>query len=70
MNNNKGLEALERIGTNAIVLDKFSNDLGIIEKELNNYYWLLSKLDIDFLNRLPTVEDKLKLMEIMGVKYE
>ena len=78
----KGLEALERLMKNyyeMCVIDNCNDDMyqkfnnsserGIIEKELKDFEWLKSKISIEWFDKLST-DDKLKLMEIMGVKYE
>ena len=77
----KGLEELNKIKKLDILYDiemtengeeyMKSNeiDLTIIEKELKDFEWLKSKINIDFFYSLPS-DDKLKLIEIMGIKYE
>ena len=37
------------------------------QKKLKDFEWLKSKIDIDFVYRLPT-DDRIKLIEILGVK--
>ena len=64
----KGLEALERLHKHSykdmkekIVCFK------TIEKELKDFEWLKSKINIDFFYQLPS-DDRVKLAEILGVK--
>ena len=63
----KGLEALKRV----VEWFEIENvkDIETIEKELKDFEWLKSKISIEWFDKLST-DDKLKLMEIMGVKYE
>ena len=66
----KGLRALKRI-TDFLKVNTphWKQDVSYIEKELKDYEWLKSKINIDFFYQLSS-DDRLKLVEIMGVKYE
>ena len=66
----KGLEALGKItGTQNLTMYEQNECLKTIENELKDFEWLKSKISIEWFDKLST-DDKLKLMEIMGVKYE
>lgn len=64
------MEVLEAF-YNLIKNQRITDEILIVEKALNDFEWLLSKIDIDFFGRLPT-EDKLRLAKIMGmnISYE
>ena len=68
----KGLEALERLN-NIVAYDEngelipIDEDLSIIKKELKDFEWLKSKINIDFFYQLSS-EDRVKLAEILEVE--
>lgn len=63
-------EALEMIVVDLVPKAKENNkeEIEQIEKDLENFEWLKSKLNLTFLNSLSSIEDKERLLEIMGVK--
>lgn len=71
----KELEALERLTTFMGVSTEeqaqaICKDIDLIEKALKDFEWLKSVFSIDMYEQLPTAEDKIRFLEIMGVKYE
>lgn len=74
----KELEALKR--TRGLIcakgtieeINKNTEDYKIIEQALKDLEWLISKVDVDFLNRLSDPEDKLRFLRIAGynISYE
>ena len=54
---------------NGKLTSKQGNKFAKIEKELKDFEWLKSKFSIEWFDKLST-DDKLRVMEIMGVKYE
>ena len=66
---NKGLKALKEFREHYFFeLDEEEN-LNAIEKDLNDFEWLKSKVSIDWFDKLSS-DDKIRFMEIMGWKYE
>ena len=50
-------------------IDMWREDLSIVEQALQDFQWLKAHICWDLLDHLNT-EDKLKLLEIMGVNYD
>lgn len=78
---NEGLEALEKVKDFEIQFGGYDEtgeyknyislyqtpEYQVIRKELKDFEWLKSKINIDFFYQLPS-EDRVKLAEILGVK--
>lgn len=43
-------------------------DLDIIENALKDYEWLKSVISVDMFDQMPTPEDKVRFLKIMGVE--
>ena len=70
MKTSKGLETLERLENDEYYTDyEYRVAYDVIRKELKDFEWLKSKISIEWFDKLST-DDKLKLIEIMGIKYE
>lgn len=66
---NKGLEAFENIKDEILEwTEGYEEDLDIIEKELKDFEWLISKLTIDFVHNLTDPEDKMRVLSFFGIR--
>ena len=70
----KELEALERLycagrlDLDYVSSPKHKEDYNLIENALKNYEWLKLVISIDMFDQLPTPEDKIRFLKIMGVE--
>lgn len=48
--------------------DYLQEELSIIEKDLEDFEWLKSKLNLQFFDTLSNPEDKLRLLKIIGLE--
>ena len=66
------LEALNliitRLNPSPDNVSKAMNEVKIVENALKNYEWLKSVISIDMFDQLPTPEDKIRFLKIMGVE--
>ena len=50
------------------ILNRCNNRCDIIENALKDFEWLKSVISIDMFEQLPTPEDKIRFLKIMGVE--
>ena len=64
-----GLEALKYLDDHNLNWhdNPTKEKVSIVKKELEDFEWLKSKLNLQFLNTL-SLEDKVKVLEILGVQ--
>lgn len=72
----KALKALERIknastiyvGLASDIYTRYSFECNEIENALKDFKWLKSIISIDMYEQIPTAEDKIRFLKIMGVE--
>lgn len=68
----KELDALKliitRLNPSPDNVAKAMHEVKIVENALKDYEWLKSVISIDMFDQLPTPEDKIRFLKIMGVE--
>lgn len=68
----KELDALKliitRLSPSPDNVAKAMHEVKIVENALKDYEWLKSVISIDMFDQLPTPEDKIRFLKIMGVE--